>query len=399
MFRLLFRRRNRREIFEMKFNRALVEGNLPCYSCHKTIIVFESKFIAECLLTLKAVTGFFDSSFIPIDAKNCTFRIFSTIENKSDKKSGGLLIKLLRFNVPCSNGGFLQFNQNITICGKLEELPENRRTFYYKSFANSNWSVYNHPKVNFAYKLVDHCYNITFLDYNSSFTIEPTKLALRCHFKIHLPFGNDIQLKLRLNGNIFDSKLVGEQIVFGSEIKLDEGRFNYSNLNLDDFSLSSDFTIPNESFGCDGILIEIINRMKEKWNQCISQADRKKNFAYTLRSADNVLFIRVVQKNYASNRTKVSQLYSTKTISNDYRIDESSFGPMISLEYSAVPIENIASQCAFGWILVEEFCLSTFSELLTWQNAESYCNDLGGHLASIHSESEHQKIDKMLMNR
>lgn len=316
------------------------------------------------------------------------------MENQTNGKSAGLLIKLLRFNVPCSNGGFLQFNQTIEVCGKLEELPENRRTFYFKSYANTSWSVYNHPKVYFVYKLVDHCYNITFLDRNNSFTIEPTKSALRCHFKIHLPFGNGIELKLRLNGND-DKEPFREQNIFGSEIKMSEGRFNYSDLKLDDFSLSSDFTIPNESFVCIGILVEIINRMNEKWNQCIAQSDASKNFAYTLKSSDNVLFIRIVQKHNV-NHQKFLKLGSARVADQN---DESPFGPLISLEYSAVPIENIASQCAFGWILVGPFCLSTFSELLTWQSAESYCNDLGGHLASIRSESEQQKIDDMLLNR
>lgn len=329
--------------------------------------------------------------------KNCTVRLSSTGKNQSNEKSAGFLVKLLRFNVPCSNGGFLQFNQTITLCGKLEELPENRRTLYFKSYAKTNWIVYNHPKVYFVYKLVDHCYNITFLDHNNSFTIEPTKLALRCHFKIHLPFGNEIELKLRLNGNL-DQKPLGERKFFGSEIKLGEGRFNYSNLNLDDFSLSSDFTIPDESFVCVGILIEIMNRLNEKWNQCIAQSDANKNFAYTLKSSDNVLFIRIVQKHDEKNQTLLT-LDSTKVSSDNHNDDSGLFGSMISLEYSAVPIEKIGSQCAFGWILVGQFCFSSFSELMSWQSAETFCNDLGGHLASIRSENEQQQVDNMLLNR
>lgn len=346
----------------------------------------------ECLLTLKAHNGWFDSSTIPNHAKNCTFRLSSMNQNEPNEKTAGLLIKLLRFNVPCNNGGFLQFKQSITMCGKLEELPESRRTLYFKSYANTTWSLFNYPKVYFVYKLVDHCYNITFLERNSSFVIEPTVLALKCHFKIHLPFGNQVELKLRLNGNSGN-----EQKFLHSEIKLREGNFNYSDLTLEDFSLTTDFSLSNESFACVGVLVEIINRSNEKWNQCIAQSEANKNIAYTLKSSDNVLFVRITK---AHNRedNKVLMQDSTK-VSNNNKNDENDVGPSISLEYLAVPVANIASQCAFGWILVGQFCLSTFNELMTWQSAESFCIDLGGHLASVRSESEHQLLDQMLMNR
>ena len=340
------------------------------------------------MLTLKAHTGWFDSSIIQNHARNCSFRLSSSIHDQPNEKSAGILIKLLRFNVPCSNGGFLQFNKSITICGKLEELPESRRILYFKSYANTTWSVFNYPKVYFVYKLVDHCYNITFLERNSSFVIEPTLLALKCHFKIHLPFGNQIELKLRLNGSKGD-----EQNFLYNEIKLREGKFNYSDLSLDDFSLTNDFSLPNESFGCVGVLVEIINRLNEKWNQCIAQSEASRNFAYTLKSSDNVLFVRIT-KTHNTDDNKVSMLDSTKN-----KFDVNGTSPSISLEYSAVPIANIASQCAFGWILVGQFCLSTFNELMTWQSAESYCIDLGGHLASIRSEREQQLLDQMLLNR
>lgn len=279
------------------------------------------------------------------------------------------------------------------MCGKLEELSESRRTLYFKSYANTTWSVFNYPKVYFVYKLVDHCYNITFLERNSSFVIEPTLLALKCHFKIHLPFGNQIELKLRLNGNVGK-----EQNFLHSEIKLREGKFNYSDLNLDDFSLTTDFFLSNESFICVGVLVEIINRFNEKWNQCIAQSEANKDFAYTLKSSDNVLFVRIT-KSHNTEDKKVLMLDSTKVSNNNNKNDENGLGPSISLEYSAVPSANVASQCAFGWILVGQFCLSTFNELMTWQSAESYCIDLGGHLASIRSESVQQMVDQMLMNR
>lgn len=312
---------------------------------------------------------------------------------QSQSNEHGLLVKLLRFNVPCSSSGFLQFNQSIKICGKLEELPESRRTLYFHSYANTTWNLYNHPKVYFVYKLVDHCYNVTLLDRNNSFVIQPTFLALKCHFNIHLPFGNQIELKLRLNdyGAENNSPL--------TEIKLSKGRFNYSELNLDDFSLTSDFSLVNEVTRCSGILIEIINRLNEKWNQCITPSETHQSFSFTLKSSDNVLFIRVTKKhNETKERHKLSEI-TTSSTNIEKQGNEIPLGPSISLEYSAVPIRSIASQCAFGWILVGQFCLSSFTDLMTWQDAETHCNELNGHLASIRSESEQQMIDKMLMNR
>lgn len=347
----------------------------------------------ECLLTLKAHAGWFDSSIIPNHASNCSFRFSSTSTATSSmqSQSAGLLVKLLRFNVPCSSSGFLQFNQSIKMCGKLEEMPENRRTLYFRSYANTTWTLYNHPKVYFIYKLVDHCYNVTLFDRNSSFVIQPTYLALKCHFNIHLPFGNQIELKLQVNEN-------GAEINSPpTEIKLSKGKFNYSELNLGDFSLTSDFSLANEVTKCSGILIEIINRVNEKWNQCIAPSEARQSFFFTLKSSDNVLFVRITKKqNETKERHKLSEIDNTKV---EEQQNEHLLGPSISLEYSAVPIRSIASQCAFGWILVGQFCLSSFTDLMTWQDAESYCNDMGGHLASIRSESEQQMIDKMLMNR
>lgn len=281
--------------------------------------------------------------------------------------SPGLLIKLMRLNVPCSSGGFLQFNRTISMCGKLEEFPESRRTLYFHSFANTTLSVVNHPKFHFVYKLVDHCYNVTLLERNSSFVIRPTHLALKCHFKIHLPFGNRVRLRLRLLDDIVDERNVSYQA-----INMSTGSADYRELSVDDFS--SDVVTTGESTSCEAISIEIGNRHNERWSQCASA----KNFAFEMTSTDNVLLIRIT-KRLEQNKGETSS--------------------RIGLEYSSVPIESIVSQCDFGWIMVGQFCLSTFGELLPWQAAESFCNELGGNLASIRNENEQQMIDEMVLNR
>lgn len=285
----------------------------------------------------------------------------------------------------------------MSMCGKLEEFPESRRTLYFDSYANATLSTYNYPKFHFVYKLVDYCYNITLLERNSSFVIQPTNLALKCHFKIHLPFGNRIRLRLRLNGDIskreqtFDEKeVVMRSLDTFSERS--ERKINYSNIHLDDFPLSSDAAF-SETSTCVGILIEIINRMNEKWSECLRQSESK-GIAFSLTSSDNVLLIRITKN---SQRDDMNSSISNSTKASHK--SEHDVRSSISLDYSAVPIDELVSQCAFGWILVGQFCLSTFNEVMSWDEAESKCGNLGGHLASIRSDYEQQLVDEMLLNR
>lgn len=264
------------------------------------------------------------------------------------------------------------------MCGKLEEFPENRRILYFPSFSNTSFIVNAHPKFKFAYKLVDNCYNITFLERNGTFMIESTELPLKCHFKIHLPFGNRIKLKLHLEGDDGHADIEESR----KEIKKSSaGKFNYSDLKLDDFS--SDVTLPSQPSNCNGILVEIANRLNEKYEHCINFFSE--NSEHALTSSDNVLLIQLTK--HSTSLFKDTQKFKTK------------MKRIITLEYSAEPIETIVSSCAFGWILAGRFCLSTFNELLSWQEAENYCIILNGHLASIHSENEQKLIDAMLLNR
>lgn len=333
-----------------------------------------SALISECSLTLKAQTGWLDSNLIPGGIENCTVGFAKPASSQSYEQQPGLLVKILRLNVPCSGGGFLQFNRTMKMCGKLEEFPHNRRTLYFHSLANTTLSVYHKPTFLIVYKPVDHCYNVTFLERNGSFVIQPTHLALKCHFKIHLPFGNQIKLELHLTG----ADAVGTPIDRHEDIRRRDGKYSYNDLNFDEFSLSSEVAAVHElgeSDECGGVLIEIVNHLNVKWSQCVTKPDNR--LGYLLTSPDNMLWIRVKKAHAA----------------------ETSLSPVISLQYSALPIESIVSQCAFGWISIGQFCMSTFNKLLTWQSAEEFCNDLGGHLPSIQSDTEQHLVDMMLQNR
>lgn len=307
-----------------------------------------------------------------------------------------MLVKLFRLNVPCSSGGYVRFDETTKLCGKFEELSDAQRTLYFHSFSSMTVNTFNYPKFNFIYKLVDYCYNITLLGQNGSFVIEPThSLALKCHFKIHLPFGNGIALKLRhqLDAN---APTITKEIQLSRQslpTRVKERSMNYvRNANniveLENFSPNADASafLNYEDIDCDGILVELMNRMNEQWSECLlNSLDENVEFALTL--PDNVLLIRI-----AKHITKST----TANIDSDGVISKST---AITLEYTAVPDERIVSQCAFGWILVDQYCITAFNELLSWQQAESHCATLGGHLAAISNDLHQHFIDNMLLNR
>lgn len=321
-------------------------------------------------------------------------------QNQYFDQSPGLLIKLTRLNVPCNEGGYIKFNQSNTMCGKLEEISDYQRTMYFKSFENTTLTTYNYPKFTIVYKLVDTCYDVKLLEPNSSFSIKPTQVTLECYFKIHLPFGYQISLNLYLNSdrsssdtnrNSNSSTPTGdvENIVLNAIKKSKTSNKNINNnlinTNEIDYNRNAD---TNGAQNCLGIIIEIIASNNERWVHCVNSSSIKK--LYKLTTSDNVLDVRV--RRQSPNKISPNSVQESKSNTN-------SVVPTIHLEYTAIAIESIVSQCAFGWILVGQFCVSTINELLTWQHAENYCNREGGHLASIRSENEQTLVNKLLLNR
>lgn len=281
------------------------------------------------------------------------------------------------------------------MCGKLEELPENQRTLYFNSRLNTVLNVYNHPNFQLVYKSVDYCYNVTLLNQNGSFEIKQTSEALRCHIKIHLPFGNKIALKLRLRNSISNagSAQVYEEIKINQtsrtkgEKRLNKRDTSYSKvLQIPDISSETEYSFSL----CNGIFIEVIDRSDKKWFECIIQSKTISGFVYTLTSSDNVVFIRILKASEAISGDALTAATEKASKIRDY---------VISVEYTAVAIKTIVSTCAFGYVLAGEFCISPFHDLLSWQNAESRCKDIGGHLASIRSDTQHSVIDEMILNR
>ncbi|CRK91200.1 CLUMA_CG004883, isoform A [Clunio marinus] len=409
-FRLIYRRANRRELFE-------------------TSVTY--KLLQDCSLTLKRNISWLDSSLINSNHQNCTFHFSTTMmRNRYRTYPPGLVIKLLRFNSGgCNNGGFLQFHEssqnNIKMCGKLEEFSENHRTIYFHSYTNVTLKTHKNPTFYIAFKFVDYCYNITLMNRNNLTLIQASDLTSKCHFKIHLPYGNRIAMRLQIDdgGNLSvndndnqENINIREIILTNSNISLtstptttktitsasegsgrkNETRLDLNYLTFDDFSLFPDASFQSELFTCDdGFLIEVINRLSEKWNDCIKYSDAIKNVAYTLTTSDNVLFIRITIKKAQKDVAK--KIFFRDEDTNEYK-DGENMGPLIKLNYSAVPIEMIVSRCAFGWVLIGPFCVSVFNQVMSWKNAENHCNSNGGHLVSIRSESDQKFIDNLLLN-
>ncbi|KAG9274626.1 lactose-binding lectin l-2-like isoform X1 [Astyanax mexicanus] len=52
--------------------------------------------------------------------------------------------------------------------------------------------------------------------------------------------------------------------------------------------------------------------------------------------------------------------------------------------------------CPYGWVKFNGRCFSYFGQAVDWVTAEAYCINLGGNLASIHSENEYQVVKALV---
>lgn len=249
------------------------------------------------------------------------------------------------------------------MCGKLEELPINDRTFYFVSHKDSSVQIHRNPLFSFSYKLVDYCYNITLTDRNNSFFLQP-KETLECYFKIHLPYGNKIVLNLITN----------------LKNQSDSSDFHQNTNEIIDLSAPSDIISNFNVKKCRGMLISV-ELDKSDWLHCIEPLSLTKTIKIISKS--NKLIIRVV-------KSINGDIYSSAS--------SDSIMPSLFIEYNAQSIDSIVSQCAFGWIAAKQFCISAIEKALTWSEAELDCSVQGGHLASIRSDSEQKIIDKLLLN-
>ncbi|XP_077196633.1 C-type lectin lectoxin-Thr1-like [Paroedura picta] len=55
-----------------------------------------------------------------------------------------------------------------------------------------------------------------------------------------------------------------------------------------------------------------------------------------------------------------------------------------------------AKSCQTDWTFYKGHCYGLFNEKLTWTDAETECRNLGGHLASIHSQEEMSHLSQYI---
>lgn len=292
---------------------------------------------------------------LPKEFNNC--RLIFLTQKPITMQSPGLLIDINRLNIPCDMDSYILIGNEKKLCGKIEDIPITERVLYFPQQRNTTIYFKKRPIINFHYKYVDYCYNITLTSQVDSISIIP-KEELNCYFKIHIPYGNQIELILTHNASLHSK--------------------NTLNVNDKSALIQNIFTNMNESdlSNCSGINITVTDLGSDKkWQSCNISA-----MSYKFISTSNSIAIKITTS-YKENPA------------NEYSV-----APLV-FEYKSVPIQEIVAQCDFGWVRMNEFCISVSKLKLTWKEAENYCRGLGGHLVSIKSEKEQTFIEDLLRNR
>lgn len=342
--------------------------------------------LTDCKLFIRDTMGTLDHSLLPnIDYESCTVYFpsqspaaavpagaaESTATATATAELPGLLVQLTRLNVPCDNGGYIIFTDQNYLCGKLEDLDANERSYYFPLHLHTNVVLHKNPMFSMTFKLVDYCYNMTLIERNTSILLEPRDV-FECYFKIHLPYGNRIELDLYAN-------LQREAIDRNGHLDTSSATTSLE-YELGDLNVSQILT-SNNRFGNDcrrGITIQVEEGNGKSWLHCVHRNVPARRFLF--RSNGNTMVVRVSRR----EAYDISMLDGTMSV---------------YFEYKAVSIPDIVSQCAFGWVAVHQFCIAAIENALPWTLAEDECKKLGGHLASIKSEREQRIIDAVLLNR
>ncbi|XP_073829879.1 uncharacterized protein isoform X3 [Musca autumnalis] len=426
----------------------------------------------DCHLMLREISmGTLDYTVLPLYCIDCTvhfpkFKQLNSmgVSDPNPNPPPGMLVELQRLNVPCTSGGFVRFNRQKILCGKLEELDNTDRIYHFNVRDDTSVQFYRNPMFSLSFKLVDYCYNVSTSNQTGEFYIRPSmKDTLECYFRIHLPYGNRVLLRMVTNNasDILPMPIFGQQ-QFGSEgmtmaeegdngddeeelysilsskgsriaaqvinLTLHNGNVNgfgaYSPLmplmrqsELNSTSgrkLSShsggDMKQKNfgnmvslDSFGflaiskanlqmaytgtanCVGLVIKVFeNDNSAKWSHCVNDTRNVRGFI--LESTSNTLSVHLF-------RTSAPMATPSLWQNDNGKLNM----PAIYLSYQARPLKNIVSNCAFGWIAMQQFCIAAIELAMSWHEGEKYCSKLGGHLVSIRNEQQQQTINELLI--
>lgn len=368
--------------------------------------------------------------------------------------SGGLIVQLTRLNVPCkpakAGGAYLAFStttntitttlhnhtapsatapsqtptQNIPssyrdhVCGKLEDLPASERTRYFPLGQQTGLRLVRHPTFRLRYDLVDTCYNVSFRGQNGSYFVRPRD-TINCTFTVHLPYGNRIRLRMLENGIEEDdaaATAAEERWAQGGQDEVEEllefssgahfrspYRDNYYERDAAD-ELPADIEDDDEEGGgcSQGVYLQLIDPLSAfRWSDCIRIAAPTRRLVIV--STGNRLVIRVRQHHrYRQRRpdvvaTKATTTTTTTTASSTAASTSASSSPSLYFAYDAVPDARIVGTCPFGWMAMQQLCITAVEKARTWLAAELECKARNGNLAVIRDEREQRQIDVMLL--
>lgn len=341
----------------------------------------------------------------------------TNVYDTAESPPAGLLVELTRLNVPCGSGGYILIGSHSELlCGKLEDLLLNDRRFYFPAHINTSILLHRKPLFRLNYKLVDYCYNVTLTDRNGSYFVQPDAAiaSLECFISIHLPYGYRIELNIwtnmkrenhinAMNNNRYYnndedssdeiSKKPIDENEFGKNNKqkivetefiefqqyqhqVDDDNFEFLTSCNDGLAVTLEDSNGEAATAADGSV------QSSKWCHCISAYSAPRKF--NVISSGNKMFLRV--KRTMSNKRKNIKLIDKDIVS-------------LYLNYVALPVPQLVSHCAFGWVAKQQLCLTAVNDALPWSDAEAECVKRGGHLVSIQSERDQRIIDQFLLNR
>ncbi|XP_065365478.1 uncharacterized protein LOC135958499 [Calliphora vicina] len=425
---------------------------------------FQFQIRKDCHLILRETSmGTLDYTILPLYCIDCTVHFPSykhlnkAAASDPNQAPPGMLVELQRLNVPCSSGGHVRFSDHKVLCGKLEELEATDRVYHFNvDDDGASVQFYRNPMFSLSYKLVDYCYNVSTSNGSGEFYIRPSmKDSLECYFRIHLPYGNRVLLRMVTNndsdilpmptlmsegadavqedelytiftsqGTTVDAQVINLTVNSGNNF----GAYSSFSSSLMPFFKLPDMNATNnrklsgdmkhkafaslglDSFGflaatkanlqmafsgtanCVGVVIKVFENDHSKWSHCVNNTKHMRGFI--LESSSNTLSVHLFRAGPGTQENSIEPRKSApaKQLSRQHQM------PAIYLSYQARPLANIVANCAFGWIAMEQFCIAAIEMSMTWHEAEKHCSKLGGHLVSVRNEQQQQAINELLLN-
>lgn len=141
----------------------------------------------------------------------------------------------------------------------------------------------------------------------------------------------------------------------------------------------------NDADGCShGVYVQLIDPLSAfRWSDCIRSGASTRRLIVV--STGNRLVIRVRQHHYRQRRPATTNPLPSASTSSIY------------FAYEAVPDSRIVGSCPFGWMAMQQLCITAVEKARTWLAAELECKTRNGNLAVIRDEREQRQIDMMLL--